>query len=118
MRVPSTTAAESFKPHPDGPGEHPFPEEFHEAACRFFREFNGNPPSRALSDFLVRFERAIIFETLTNMNGCQRKAARFLGLKNTTLNQKIKALNIQVAKIPVLPRRAEVPPPVNRQRAG
>jgi DNA-binding NtrC family response regulator len=57
----------------------------------------------SLNDFLIRFERAIVFNTLTEMNGCQRRAAEFLKLKNTTLNRKVKVQHIQFTKIPVLP---------------
>lgn len=57
----------------------------------------------SLNDFLVRFERAVVFNTLAEMNGCQRKAAAFLRLKNTTLNRKIKAQHIRFTKIPLLP---------------
>jgi DNA-binding NtrC family response regulator len=41
------------------------------------------------------FEREIILETLKSVNGVQRRAAARLGLKATTLNEKIKRLGIQ-----------------------
>jgi DNA-binding NtrC family response regulator len=41
------------------------------------------------------FEREIILETLRSVNGVQRRAAAALGLKATTLNEKIKRLKIQ-----------------------
>lgn len=78
-------------------------EYFERAACRFFREFNGNPPLLSLNDFLVRFERAIIFNTLAEVDGCQRRAAALLKLKNTTLNRKVKVQRIRFVKTPVLP---------------
>lgn len=81
--------------------------DFDRAACRFFRQFNGSPPRLNLNDFLIRFERAIIFNTLIEMNGCQRRAAAFLKLKNTTLNRKVKVQHIQFTKIPVLPGPVE-----------
>ncbi len=44
---------------------------------------------------MERFEREIITETLKNAQGVQRRAAAALGLKATTLNEKIKRLKIQ-----------------------
>jgi DNA-binding NtrC family response regulator len=44
---------------------------------------------------LERFEREIIMESLRRVNGVQRRAAALLGLKATTLNEKIKRLKIQ-----------------------
>jgi DNA-binding NtrC family response regulator len=44
---------------------------------------------------MERFEREIILETLKSVNGVQRRAATVLGLKATTLNEKIKRLKIQ-----------------------
>ena len=44
---------------------------------------------------MERFEREIILETLKNAQGVQRRAAAALGLKATTLNEKIKRLKIQ-----------------------
>ncbi len=75
--------------------------DFERAACQFFREYNGHPPTMSLSDFLACFERAVVMEALTEMNGCQRRAAAFLKLKNTTLNHKIRAQHIQFVKTPV-----------------
>jgi two-component system response regulator PilR (NtrC family) len=43
---------------------------------------------------MERFEREIIAETLRRVNGVQRRAAALLGLKATTLNEKIKRLKI------------------------
>ncbi|HKQ96686.1 MAG TPA: sigma-54 dependent transcriptional regulator [Candidatus Polarisedimenticolia bacterium] len=42
-----------------------------------------------------RFEREIITESLKQANGVQRRAATLLGLKATTLNEKIKRLKIE-----------------------
>ncbi|HEX9426138.1 MAG TPA: sigma-54 dependent transcriptional regulator [Candidatus Polarisedimenticolia bacterium] len=44
---------------------------------------------------LENFEREIILESLRRVNGVQRRAAVLLGLKATTLNEKIKRLKIQ-----------------------
>ncbi len=46
-------------------------------------------------DTLENFEREIILESLRRVNGVQRRAATLLGLKATTLNEKIKRLKIQ-----------------------
>jgi DNA-binding NtrC family response regulator len=43
---------------------------------------------------MEKFEREIIEESLRRVNGVQRKAAALLGLKATTLNEKIKRLKI------------------------
>jgi DNA-binding NtrC family response regulator len=45
-------------------------------------------------DTMERFEREIITESLKRANGVQRRAAALLGLKATTLNEKIKRLKI------------------------
>jgi len=58
-----------------------------------------NIPSDAPFSFyetIESFEREIILETLKSVNGIQRRAAALLGLKATTLNEKIKRLKIQL----------------------
>lgn len=75
--------------------------DFDQAACQFFLEYNGDPPMMSLNDFLVRFERAVVFHTLVQTNGCQRRAARFLKLKDTTLNRKVKVQHIHFVKTPI-----------------
>jgi len=47
-------------------------------------------------DTMEKFEREIITESLKRANGVQRRAASLLGLKATTLNEKIKRLKIGV----------------------
>jgi DNA-binding NtrC family response regulator len=46
-------------------------------------------------DTMERFEREIINESLKRAGGVQRRAAALLGLKATTLNEKIKRLKIE-----------------------
>ena len=46
---------------------------------------------------MERFEREIISESLKRANGVQRRAAVLLGLKATTLNEKIKRLKIDLS---------------------
>lgn len=48
-----------------------------------------------LKDIIGGMERDIILRTLLKVNGNQRKAARILRLKYTTLNEKIKKHNIR-----------------------
>ena len=45
---------------------------------------------------MERFEKEIITESLRRANGVQRRAASLLGLKATTLNEKIKRLKIDI----------------------
>jgi DNA-binding NtrC family response regulator len=47
-------------------------------------------------DTMEKFEREIIQESLRRVNGVQRRAAVLLGIKATTLNEKIKRLKIPV----------------------
>ncbi len=54
-----------------------------------------------LKEFLEDLERCIILNALTKVNGNQKKAARVLGVKYTTLNEKVKRYNIQFQKNPV-----------------
>jgi DNA-binding NtrC family response regulator len=45
-------------------------------------------------------EKTILLRTLSKCNGHQRSAAKFLGMKYTTLNEKLKRYNIQFDKKP------------------
>jgi transcriptional regulator with GAF, ATPase, and Fis domain len=47
---------------------------------------------------VVRFERELIEDTLRRVHGVQRRAARILGIKPTTLNEKIKRLGIRLPR--------------------
>lgn len=49
-----------------------------------------NPDGISLDAEVARFEINLIISALRNFGGNQVKAARFLGLKHTTLNAKIK----------------------------
>ncbi|MBN1224521.1 MAG: helix-turn-helix domain-containing protein [Candidatus Aminicenantes bacterium] len=46
-------------------------------------------------------EKGILIRTLSQFNGCQKSAAKFLGIKYTTLNEKIKRYNIRFDKRPI-----------------
>jgi DNA-binding NtrC family response regulator len=49
-------------------------------------------------DTVARFERELIEETLRRANGVQRRAARILGIRPTTLNEKIKRLGVKIPR--------------------
>ena len=46
-------------------------------------------------------EKAILIRVLSSVNGKQKDAAKFLGLKYTTMNEKIKKYNIEFFKSPI-----------------
>jgi two-component system response regulator PilR (NtrC family) len=54
------------------------------------------PPGLSLFDAMARYERQLIVSALRESGGIQKQAARLLGLKPTTLNEKIKRLGIPV----------------------
>jgi len=56
----------------------------------------------SLRDFIITLEKCIIFRALSEVNGNQKEAARFLGIKYTTLNEKIKKYKIDFKKSPCL----------------
>jgi len=49
---------------------------------------------------VASFERELIEQTLHRAHGVQRRAARLLGIKPTTLNEKIKRLGIRPPRLP------------------
>lgn len=53
-----------------------------------------------LKDLMNKLERMIITFALSKFEGNQRGTAKFLGLKPTTLNEKMKKHNISLRKIP------------------
>jgi len=54
-----------------------------------------------IKEFLEDLERNIIVKTLTKFNGNQKHTAKYLGLKYTTLNKKVKKHNIHFCKHPI-----------------
>lgn len=72
-----------------------------EAAIMLLREVESlsrrqEPPQRlALQEEVQRYEIELIREALQRTRGNQRRAAKLLGVKVTTLNCKIKRLGIQ-----------------------
>jgi len=54
-----------------------------------------------LRELIEDLEKGLILNTLSKVGGNQKEAARALGIKYTTLNEKIKRYNIQFQKSPV-----------------
>ena len=52
-------------------------------------------------ELIANVEKSILIRTLSQFNGSQKSAAKFLGIKYTTLNEKIKRYNIRFDKNPV-----------------
>lgn len=51
-----------------------------------------------LKDIMSGIERMVIIRVLSHFNGNQRSAAKFLGVKYTTLNEKVKKYNLRIQK--------------------
>jgi len=56
---------------------------------------------RPLLEILNILEKAILIKALSRVNGNQTHAAKFLGIKNTTLHHKIKKYNIKFPRLPI-----------------
>ncbi|MGH9660838.1 MAG: helix-turn-helix domain-containing protein, partial [Bryobacteraceae bacterium] len=56
------------------------------------------PPDASLFDIVADFERRTIIERLDQAGGSQTEAADSLRVPLSTLNQKIKRLNIEIRK--------------------
>jgi len=76
-------------------------ETLREAAITLLREVESltsqqepQPPRLALQEEVARYESELIREALQRTRGNQRRAAKLLGVKVTTLNCKIKRLGI------------------------
>jgi len=54
-----------------------------------------------LKELMNMVERAILIRTLSQLNGNLKNAAKSLGLKYTTLHEKIKKYNIRFQKEPI-----------------
>jgi len=68
------------------------------AACGTSRADPGGDDGAAavdLSGRLACYERALVHAALARANGCQRQAARLLGVLPTTLNEKLKRLGLR-----------------------
>ena len=56
---------------------------------------------RPLPEILNILEKAILIKVLSHVNGNQKDAAKFLGVKYSTLYQKVKKHNIKFLKNPI-----------------
>ena len=63
-----------------------------------FMEYFFDNSDIPLKSFLGKIEKNIILRTLYKANGEQKKTAEILGLKYTTLNEKIKKYRIRIQK--------------------
>lgn len=52
----------------------------------------------SFKEFMNNLEREILVKTLSRFNGNQRRTSKYLGMKYTTLNQKVKKHNIHFSK--------------------
>ena len=79
--------------------------EFHKAQADpidLFIEDSYRRKKMPLKDFLSDIELRLIVFSLNEANGNQRKAAKILGIKPTTLNEKLKRYKIRFQKTPKL----------------
>ena len=56
------------------------------------------PPGLSLGEAVASYERRLIMEALERSGGVQRRAARLLGMRPTTLNEKIKRLGLRASE--------------------
>jgi DNA-binding NtrC family response regulator len=56
------------------------------------------PPGLSLGEAVASYERRLIVEALDRSGGVQRQAARLLGMRPTTLNEKIKRLGLRTGE--------------------
>lgn len=63
----------------------------------FFRE-----PRPQLKQMIEELERSLILSVLVRVRGNQREAARILGIKHTTLNQKVKRYGIRFERFTII----------------
>ncbi len=75
------------------------PETFQKAGIKVMRPVIPTDGPFSFYETIESFEREIILETLKSVNGVQRRAAALLGLKATTLNEKIKRLKIPMPRV-------------------
>lgn len=67
---------------------------------KFIVEFFCRKETLPLKEFIINLEKCIILRALSKFNGNQKEAAKFLGIKYTTLNEKIKKYRIDFRKNP------------------
>ena len=69
-----------------------------EAFDFFIDYFYQKQDNDSLKEFLEKMERNIIISTLIKFNGNQKHAAKFLGIKYTTFNEKVKKYKLHILK--------------------
>jgi transcriptional regulator with GAF, ATPase, and Fis domain len=53
----------------------------------------------SLKDFMGELEKEVILQVLNHVDGKQTDAARILGMKHTTLHQKIRRYGIRITRV-------------------
>jgi len=76
----------------------PWGKKFRLNLLRLFIEYFCLKQRIPLKNLISSVERTIIVRVLSHFNGNQKSAAEFLGIKRTTLNEKIKRYNIRFQK--------------------
>lgn len=75
-------------------------EEFVMKSFKLFIKYFSSTQRVPLKELMNMVERAILIRTLSQLNGNLKNAAKSLGLKYTTLHEKIKKYNIRFRKEP------------------
>ena len=76
-------------------------EEFVMKSFKLFIKYFSSTQRVPLKELMNMVERAILIRTLSQLNGNMKNAAKSLGLKYTTLHEKIKKYNIRFQKEPI-----------------
>ena len=76
-------------------------EEFVMKSFKLFIKYFSSTRRVPLKELMNMVERAILIRTLSQLNGNLKNAAKILGLKYTTLHEKIKKYNIRFRKEPI-----------------
>jgi len=75
-------------------------ERFRSNLFRLFVEYFSMSRTLPLKELIGTLEKSIIIRALSKFNGNQKDAAKFLGVKYTTLNEKIKKHHLCFRKAP------------------
>ncbi len=76
-------------------------EQFVMKSFKLFIKYFSSTQRVPLKELMNMVERAILIRTLSQLNGNLKNAAKSLGLKYTTLHEKIKKYNIRFRKEPI-----------------
>lgn len=74
---------------------------FRNEVFNFFVDYFCLKEKVQLKQFFEDLERHILVKTLAKFNGNQKNTAKFLGLKYTTLHEKVKKYHIQFRRQPI-----------------